>query len=547
MKLHEQHRHTHRHATTTALRTPTPSTPHHAPRLLLSSSSFISIVLFTFLQSLTTCAAKTYPCPYSQTVNITDGLRLKDGSYSFEGLVIPANLTAEYKIKIIDGIEYSAAKHWRGCACLLKPCVTFCCPPKMHYDEKHQNCSLNEKDSHSQHSHIEVTFANGTTSAVNIKDTFIVRYEFGCKNKIIERKRNEFWKWDLFENGTLKRDGRTYSTDEYCFTPLENKKAWSLTPLTCERFKKGFRVWIYAICTSLAIIINIGIILMFVAIKDVRNSNYGEGLIFHLFSLTMGLCFLVYLHLKNPLNLSHTACRNIGFLAYFFIIVSFLILNIISGSFWAIFSLKPIKTWYLKVLYGLTFAVGLAMKYVVKAVQDSSVGRHLKPGIGEDFCWFDTRLWGILLYLYIPIVISMAASLFCSARAYFRIFQLPSDTQMVAGKDFKITKTHFISYCIYILVVFSIWMREMIVYVTARIREHFFIIDYWSGICVLSLACVGFVFLLYKNKFVQKWWSENVTGTAKDTEYDLTPDYSFLRVQNFKKSDATDNAENGTE
>lgn len=51
---------------------------------------------------------------------------------------------------------------------------------------------------------------------------------------------------------------------------------------------------------------------MFVAIKDVRNSNYGEGLIFHLFSLNLGLAFLVYLHLKNPMNLSHTACRNIG-------------------------------------------------------------------------------------------------------------------------------------------------------------------------------------------------------------------------------------------
>lgn len=64
--------------------------------------------------------------------------------------------------------------------------------------------------------------------------------------------------------------------------------------------------------TSVAIIVNVCVILMFVAIKDVRNSNYGEGLIFHLFTLTIGLAALVYLHLKNPMNLSHTACRNIG-------------------------------------------------------------------------------------------------------------------------------------------------------------------------------------------------------------------------------------------
>lgn len=174
------------------------STPTLRQRSCRQLLSFFFIVLFTFFIR-TTSGAKEYPCPYSQTVNITDGLRLKDGSYSFEGLVIPANLTAEYKIKIIDGIEYSAPKHWRGCACLLKPCVTFCCAPKMHYSEEHHNCTLNAKEGHSQHNHIEVTLTNGTVSAVNITDAFIVRYEFGCKSKLVEKKRAEFWKWDLFQ------------------------------------------------------------------------------------------------------------------------------------------------------------------------------------------------------------------------------------------------------------------------------------------------------------------------------------------------------------
>lgn len=152
-----------------------------------------------FIQYLTPATARSYPCPYSQTVNITDGLRLKDGSYSFEGLVIPFNLTAEYTFKVIDGIEYDTPRHLRGCACLLKPCITFCCPPKMHYNEAHQNCTLNEKESHSQHTHIEVTLRNGSVDVVNIKNAFIVRYEFGCKSKYIEKKKEDFWKWDLFE------------------------------------------------------------------------------------------------------------------------------------------------------------------------------------------------------------------------------------------------------------------------------------------------------------------------------------------------------------
>lgn len=157
------------------------------------------LTLVLFIKHLPVTSARHYPCPYEQTVNITDGFRLKDGSYSFEGLVIPANLTAYYTFKVIDGIEYDAPSHIRGCACLLKPCITFCCPPKMHYNEVHQNCTLNEKESHSQHTHIEVTFNNGTVDVVNIKDTFIVRYEFGCKAKYVEKKKDEFWKWDLYE------------------------------------------------------------------------------------------------------------------------------------------------------------------------------------------------------------------------------------------------------------------------------------------------------------------------------------------------------------
>lgn len=82
-----------------------------------------------------------------------------------------------------------------------------------------------------------------------------------------------------------------------------------------------------------------------------------------------------------------------GFLAYFFLIVSFLILNIISGNFWATFALKPIKSWHLKILYGLTLGVAFALKYLTKFVQDSNIARYLKPGIGQDFCWFDSKFF----------------------------------------------------------------------------------------------------------------------------------------------------------
>lgn len=163
--------------------------------------SLFALALFSLCIAFFSAAAADHkePCNYSDTVNITDGLRLKDGSYSFEGLLIPLNLTAAYSYKVVDGIQYRAPKHMRGCVCHLKSCITFCCPPKLHYNESLQNCSANEEHSYSRQMHIEVKFHTGIEDKVNINDKFIVRYEFGCKNKYVDLKNDRFWEWDLFE------------------------------------------------------------------------------------------------------------------------------------------------------------------------------------------------------------------------------------------------------------------------------------------------------------------------------------------------------------
>lgn len=188
-----------------------------------------------------------YPCAFANTVNITDGVRLRDGSYSYADLVIPADLIAEYNFKVIDGVEYHAPRHLRGCVCLLKPCITFCCHPDEIFDAQNWNCTRAKEPR--LITHIDVTRGNnGSVDQVKIADKFIVRTELGCRNKFIDKKHDSFWQWDLYENGSLWRDNRLWSTDEYCFTLLEHNQAVQLTPLNCERFQRGYRVWIYAIC-----------------------------------------------------------------------------------------------------------------------------------------------------------------------------------------------------------------------------------------------------------------------------------------------------------
>lgn len=68
----------------------------------------------------------------------------------------------------------------------------------------------------------------------------------------------------------------------------------------------------------------------------------------------------------------------------------------------------------------------------------------------------------------------------------------------------------FYAFSAYLVGVFGVWVREMIVYILAHVREHFFIIDFWSGICIFALAIAGFILLLGKNMHVKTWWSINV-------------------------------------
>lgn len=206
----------------------------------------------TTIESTSTTTPSTvskgkFPCAFANTVNITDGLRLKDGSYSYAGLVVPPELIAEYNFKVIDGVEYRAKRHIRGCVCLLKPCISFCCRHDEVFDAV--NCNCTKPHEPREITHIDVTHSgNGSVDHLKILDKFVVRNELGCRNKFIDKKHDTFWQWDLHENGSLWRENRLWSTDEYCFTPLEHKQVWQLTPLNCERFQRGYRVWIYAIC-----------------------------------------------------------------------------------------------------------------------------------------------------------------------------------------------------------------------------------------------------------------------------------------------------------
>lgn len=76
---------------------------------------------------------KDLPCNFFDSINITEGNRHENGSFTFNGIEYTNGLYAEvdYIVPIAEnpGKKESVDPHFRGCLCNLTTCIRLCCPP----------------------------------------------------------------------------------------------------------------------------------------------------------------------------------------------------------------------------------------------------------------------------------------------------------------------------------------------------------------------------------------------------------------------------------
>jgi len=80
-----------------------------------------------------------------------------------------------------------------------------------------------------------------------------------------------------------------------------------------------------------------------------------------------------------------------GFLAYFCIMLSFVFLAICSLDFLLKFKQKAVRNWVRRLSYALAVLAVIGLRFLVSFAQDSKLPKHYKPGMGEDYCWFDGK------------------------------------------------------------------------------------------------------------------------------------------------------------
>lgn len=88
-----------------------------------------SLILLLICLLSVKCNAKE-PCSFKDSINITDGIKYPNGDIKYDDILYTPNLYGSYDYEYINksSIKSYTEPHYRGCICLVKNCINFCCP-----------------------------------------------------------------------------------------------------------------------------------------------------------------------------------------------------------------------------------------------------------------------------------------------------------------------------------------------------------------------------------------------------------------------------------
>ncbi|XP_073841151.1 G-protein coupled receptor Mth2-like [Musca autumnalis] len=185
-----------------------------------------------------TLTGREQKCNFADTVDLTNHTPFQNGSYLYDGVVIPENETAFYTYTLMFRRKSQpAAKHVRGCICDESKgrfCTKLCCERGEFFNQPSRRC---EKLTNNMPNEMEILFMNETVKNVNIFDHFIVQIGKPCENpEEISKKDNP---WLLVEDGYLLIESENHTaaldTLNYCLSPQYNNESHNhqLTVMSC--------------------------------------------------------------------------------------------------------------------------------------------------------------------------------------------------------------------------------------------------------------------------------------------------------------------------
>ncbi|XP_065361908.1 G-protein coupled receptor Mth2-like [Calliphora vicina] len=443
-------------------------------------------------------------CPFENTVNLTDQQQYENGSYVYQGILIPPEKQQlyDYNLKFQRDRE-TVPQHLRGCICEDRPCMKLCCKVDEYYDDT-GNTSKCEKITQEMKVtwQLPIQLKNGTTNVVNLFNHFTTQVGLPCW--MPEALDYNIDDWILQEDGILyfATDQSCLDTLNYCYSPRlsDDSSEYILTPFSCQTENlASWQLLLNTYAMAISVLFLIPTILVYLVLKELRENLCGKLLICYLLSLTMAYAIISFISISK-LTFDVITCSFLGFTSYFFFMATFLWLSVLCYDIWKNFKgtnveLSPTKNSKQFILYSLYvwLSAGLATFCIIYIQLSPTVDDIYKPGIDGEMCSLDTKKWSAALYFYGPILVILLFNFATFVYMTARIYKVRRNVERITVREKFFQENAIVLLRLFLIMGIS-WLFDIVSYC---MREN----EDWDFMFVLSdfaNAIQGiFIFLLF--------------------------------------------------
>ncbi|XP_068142230.1 uncharacterized protein [Drosophila tropicalis] len=469
-------------------------------RILQYSLLVAVLILNDFSVELTTAL----DCHYYDTVDLTGIQPFPNGSYLYENLIIPAELTGEYDYRLTgdDDERIEVAKYIRGCACRLKSCVRFCCHHNLMF--MHGECIGDTDTALEYDPYLNITMSDGRVVEKHVLNEFIVQRHlplpcFETGTYYLD-DRIDGYEWSLFENGSFIRtyDGVSFDKREYCLQPLElPNNEIRLVPHNCQIPSQSN---IFAkIVIPISLVSFLITIAVYLYLPKLRNLH-GKCFVCYLISLFIGYSMLLLDIYKACINYLYL-CYLTGYLGYFGILAAFFWLTVISLDLWNSFrgtnyNVNRITSGHRFLIYNLyAWGMPLLLTILIAILDQVLLDVNAEdltwvPGVYYSGCWIKTFDWSAMVYFYGPMLILIIFNTLLFIQTAARIMVIKKRYTYGCGASGSSSYSLFVR--LFVIMGVS-WSLEIISYLVQHhtVLSYIFLISdyfhYAQGIVILIL------------------------------------------------------------
>ena len=275
------------------------------------------------------------------------------------------------------------------------------------------------------------------------------------------------------------------------FCVANRKNASSKIAFVCfegEHYSSS-TIWkdtLFCILSIISAIFLIATIAVYVLLPELREVQ-DKAMMAAVTSLAVSYIVLSIQNLRPQEEGDYTICISLGFILYFGFISVFFWLNIVSFNIWRTVWFKHfmIKDKLLFTIYCLCGFGGPTCFLIAALIMHHIDGRHLKPGFGEETCWFSgpKQMWA---YFYGPIAILLTLNIIYLGLTSWKLWHQCRDCH---GGKLKALRFKFLLYVKLIFVMGVTWIFEVLSYADGS-RNNF-----WIPTDILN-ALQGFIIFL---------------------------------------------------